>query len=174
MWDIGGCRVPSSPDATYFEQFGGAWNRDHRQRDFSRSAGAYAPTRRASGPPHLWPDADCVAESGADGSTALPANLPAAVTPDQVQLEASNEPWVMTHGEPHAGDALFLIRRGRVHLIGWDATCIAPRERDLRILRYGDQPSALARGNRDVVAAYQGTAGLLNLKCSCSNCFRSE
>jgi spectinomycin phosphotransferase len=46
--------------------------------------------------------------------------------------KASNE-WVITHGEPHRAN---VIRgaQGRVHLVDWDTTLIAPRERDLRMV----------------------------------------
>lgn len=42
----------------------------------------------------------------------------------------SPERWVITHGEPHRAN---VIRepRGGVHLVDWDRTLIAPRERDL-------------------------------------------
>ena len=38
--------------------------------------------------------------------------------------------WVVTHGEPHRGNVL-IDRRGARHLIDWDTTLVAPRERDL-------------------------------------------
>jgi spectinomycin phosphotransferase len=46
--------------------------------------------------------------------------------------KSSNE-WVITHGEPHRAN---VIRgdEGRVHLVDWDTTLIAPRERDLRMV----------------------------------------
>jgi hypothetical protein len=41
--------------------------------------------------------------------------------------------WVITHGEPHRAN---VVRgsAGEVHLIDWDTTLIAPRERDLRMV----------------------------------------
>lgn len=47
-------------------------------------------------------------------------------------LERS-ESWVVTHGEPHRAN---VIRDpdGRVHLVDWDTTLIAPRERDLQMV----------------------------------------
>lgn len=74
------------------------------------------------------------------------------------RLEATDEPWVITHGEPHAGDVL-VDESGGMHLIDWDDICLAPRERDLRILLHGHHHAPLAWDNDDVVAAYQRTAG---------------
>ena len=49
------------------------------------------------------------------------------------RVRASPEPWVVTHGEPHRAN---VVRdpRGGVHLVDWDTTLIAPRERDLRMV----------------------------------------
>lgn len=50
-------------------------------------------------------------------------------------IEASREPWVLTHGEPHGGNTL-RCRDGSTLLIDWDTLAIAPRERDLwRLIR---------------------------------------
>jgi spectinomycin phosphotransferase len=38
--------------------------------------------------------------------------------------------WVVTHGEPHRGN-LLVGADGRLHLVDWDTTRVAPRERDL-------------------------------------------
>ena len=38
--------------------------------------------------------------------------------------------WVVTHGEPHRGNTI-LDPSGRLHLVDWDTTLVAPRERDL-------------------------------------------
>jgi spectinomycin phosphotransferase/16S rRNA (guanine(1405)-N(7))-methyltransferase len=47
--------------------------------------------------------------------------------------------FVVTHGEPHAGNTI-LTPRGRV-LIDWDTALVAPRERDLwEFARVGDHP----------------------------------
>jgi spectinomycin phosphotransferase len=49
------------------------------------------------------------------------------------------EDFVVTHGEPHAGNTI-LTPRGRV-LIDWDTALVAPRERDLwEFARVGDHP----------------------------------
>jgi spectinomycin phosphotransferase len=69
------------------------------------------------------------------------------------RLAASDEPWVITHGEPHAGDVL-VDSAGDLHLIDWDDTRIAPRERDLRVLLHGHHHAPIGWDNDDVVAAY--------------------
>jgi spectinomycin phosphotransferase len=48
-------------------------------------------------------------------------------------VRKSHDPWVVTHGEPHSAN---VIRdpRGAIHLVDWDTTSIAPRERDLRMV----------------------------------------
>lgn len=49
------------------------------------------------------------------------------------RVRESSGSWVVTHGEPHRAN---VIRdpRGGVHLVDWDTTLIAPRERDLRMV----------------------------------------
>ena len=47
-----------------------------------------------------------------------------------VRVRAGTEPWVVTHGEPHRANVI-LDSQGRVRLVDWDTTLIAPRERDL-------------------------------------------
>ena len=48
-------------------------------------------------------------------------------------VRRSSSAWVITHGEPHRAN---VIRgpQGVVHLVDWDTTLIAPRERDLRMV----------------------------------------
>ena len=46
------------------------------------------------------------------------------------QLRERSGSWVVTHGEPHRGNTI-LDRSGRLLLIDWDTTLVAPRERDL-------------------------------------------
>jgi spectinomycin phosphotransferase len=41
--------------------------------------------------------------------------------------------WVVTHGEPHRANVM-RDRLGGVHLVDWDTTLLAPRERDLRMV----------------------------------------
>jgi len=64
-------------------------------------------------------------------------------------VRASSDSWVITHGEPHRAN---VIRdpQGGVHLVDWDTTLIAPRERDLQMvldqdLTGWDEYSELAR-----------------------------
>jgi spectinomycin phosphotransferase len=47
----------------------------------------------------------------------------------------SGTPWVITHGEPHAGNVL--STRDGLRLIDWDTVALAPRERDLWMLDNG-------------------------------------
>jgi spectinomycin phosphotransferase len=50
-----------------------------------------------------------------------------------VRVRESSDSWVITHGEPHRAN---VIRgsQGGVHLVDWDTTLIAPRERDLQMV----------------------------------------
>lgn len=67
------------------------------------------------------------------------------------EIEASPDPWVVTHGEPHTAN---VIRSddGRMCLVDWDTVALAPRERDLvTVLEGTDDP--------EVLAAYQRAAG---------------
>lgn len=45
-------------------------------------------------------------------------------------------PWVVTHGEPHQANVL-RDRDGALHLVDWDTTRVAPRERDLWMVLEG-------------------------------------
>ena len=65
------------------------------------------------------------------------------------EIEASDDPWVVTHGEPHSANVL-RTAEGRMHLIDWDTVQLAPRERDL---------SAVLGGPTDVLPVYQAEAG---------------
>jgi spectinomycin phosphotransferase len=49
------------------------------------------------------------------------------------RVRKRSDSWVITHGEPHRAN---VIRdpRGGVHLVDWDTTLIAPRERDLQMV----------------------------------------
>jgi spectinomycin phosphotransferase len=64
------------------------------------------------------------------------------------EIEASDDPWVVTHGEPHSANVLRTADGMR--LIDWDTVQLAPRERDL---------SAVLGGPNDVLPAYQAEAG---------------
>jgi spectinomycin phosphotransferase len=65
------------------------------------------------------------------------------------QVEASEEPWVVTHGEPHSANVI-RTADGRMLLIDWGTAQLAPRERDL---------AALHEGPLDYLAAYRAEAG---------------
>lgn len=55
------------------------------------------------------------------------------------EVEEHGSPWVITHGEPHAGN---VMRTNRQHfLVDWDTVALAPPERDLWMV-LGDTPSA--------------------------------
>ncbi len=55
-------------------------------------------------------------------------------------VERRGAAWVVTHGEPHAGN---LMRAGGGHLlVDWDTVALAPRERDL--WWFADEPGDLA------------------------------
>jgi Phosphotransferase enzyme family len=53
------------------------------------------------------------------------------------RVRGEPDPWVITHGEPHSAN---VIRdpRGGFHLVDWDTTLMAPRERDLCMVIYTD------------------------------------
>lgn len=48
-------------------------------------------------------------------------------------VRETSDSWVVTHGEPHRANVI-CDARGGVHLVDWDTTLIAPRERDLRMV----------------------------------------
>jgi len=50
-----------------------------------------------------------------------------------VLVRESSDTWVITHGEPHRANVI-QDREGGVHLVDWDTTLIAPRERDLHMV----------------------------------------
>jgi len=58
------------------------------------------------------------------------------------------QPWVVTHGEPHTGNVLD-TGDGRLLLIDWDTAALAPRERDLRELVAGATGPGPWRAYRD-------------------------
>ncbi|MGI8486061.1 MAG: phosphotransferase enzyme family protein [Thermomicrobiales bacterium] len=49
-------------------------------------------------------------------------------------IKADPTPWVITHGEPHAGNVLRLNDSGKPLLVDWDTAALAPKERDLWML----------------------------------------
>lgn len=64
------------------------------------------------------------------------------------EIEASDDPWVITHGEPHSANVL--RTPSGMRLIDWETVRLAPRERDL---------AAILDGAADVLPAYQSEAG---------------
>ncbi|HEY3562697.1 MAG TPA: phosphotransferase [Kribbella sp.] len=64
------------------------------------------------------------------------------------EVEASDDPWVVTHGEPHSANVVRTT--DGLRLIDWDTVQLAPRERDL---------AAVLGGPADVLPAYQAEAG---------------
>lgn len=73
-------------------------------------------------------------------------------------LAESDEPWVMTHGEPHGGNTM-LDTSGGAHLVDCNAMMYAPRERDLRLLLYASHRAPRGLDNTAVLAAYQRGTG---------------
>ncbi|GAA1579381.1 MULTISPECIES: phosphotransferase enzyme family protein [Kribbella] len=66
-------------------------------------------------------------------------------------IEASDDPWVVTHGEPHSANVV-RTGDGPMHLIDWDTVKLAPRERDL---------AAILGGPTDVLPSYQAEVGAI-------------
>ncbi|HEY8454207.1 MAG TPA: phosphotransferase [Actinopolymorphaceae bacterium] len=89
------------------------------------------------------------------------------------RLESSQEPWVITHGEPHGGNTL-LDSSGRIHLIDCDAMMVAPRERDLRLVLYASHRRPRDLDNAEVMAAYQRQAGQVEPRLFVLELFRAE
>lgn len=89
------------------------------------------------------------------------------------QLADSDEPAVITHGEPHDGNTM-LDSAGKMYLIDCDAPMVAPRERDLRLLLYAGHRRPRALDNTEVIAAYQRTAGPVQPRPFALELFRAE
>lgn len=51
-------------------------------------------------------------------------------------VQADPTPWVVTHGEPHAGNVVNAVD-GRRLLVDWDTVALGPKERDLWMLLQG-------------------------------------
>jgi spectinomycin phosphotransferase len=58
---------------------------------------------------------------------------------------STSEDWVVTHGEPHAGNVMH-ARDGGMRLIDWDTVALAPRERDLWMIEPRDDGDRAAYG----------------------------
>jgi spectinomycin phosphotransferase len=50
-----------------------------------------------------------------------------------VEVGETSSSWVVTHGEPHRGNVI-RGHGGGLHLVDWDTTLVAPRERDLHMV----------------------------------------
>jgi spectinomycin phosphotransferase len=65
------------------------------------------------------------------------------------EVTYDDEPWVLTHGEPHSANFIDGAD-GSLYLIDWDTVRLAPAERDL---------AALLIDQSEVLSAYRSTAG---------------
>jgi spectinomycin phosphotransferase len=61
------------------------------------------------------------------------------------QVRATSSSWVVTHGEPHAGNVM-RTTTGAMKLIDWDTAALGPRERDLWMLEPLAAPDWAAYG----------------------------
>ena len=61
------------------------------------------------------------------------------------KLLSTSDGWVVTHGEPHAGNVMTTVD-GELALIDWDTVALAPRERDLWMIEPGDDEDWAAYG----------------------------
>lgn len=75
-------------------------------------------------------------------------------------VESTAEHWVVSHGEPHAGNVIWAD--GRTLLIDWDTLRLAPRERDLVNAFDDDRTTNLQ--DTDAIRAYQRAAGPVTLR----------
>ncbi|MFI5842086.1 phosphotransferase [Catenuloplanes sp. NPDC051500] len=64
-------------------------------------------------------------------------------------VRATGDDWVVTHGEPHAGNVM-IPAGGGIRLIDWDTAAIGPRERDLWMLTPGDDAEWAAYGTHGI------------------------
>ncbi|WUJ71579.1 aminoglycoside phosphotransferase family protein [Kribbella soli] len=65
------------------------------------------------------------------------------------EVEASDDPWVVTHGEPHSANVVRTVD-GEMRLVDWETVRLAPRERDL---------VGVLGGSAAALPAYQSEAG---------------
>lgn len=75
------------------------------------------------------------------------------------RLNQSDQPWVITHGEPHGGNTM-IDTHGDVHLIDCDDMMLAPAERDLWLLLHVFHQRPFITGTSGILAAYHRTQGL--------------
>lgn len=90
------------------------------------------------------------------------------------RLSSSDEPWVMTHGEPHGGNSMIDSSTGAAVLIDCDAVMVAPRERDLRLLLHASHKGPRGLDNTAVMAAYQRVVGPVSPREWVIDLFRAE
>ncbi|HWD78238.1 MAG TPA: phosphotransferase, partial [Kribbella sp.] len=76
------------------------------------------------------------------------------------EVEAADEPWVVTHGEPHSANVV--RTNGEMRLVDWETVRLAPRERDL---------VGVLGGPADVLPAYQSEAGLVSPRAAAMELF---
>jgi spectinomycin phosphotransferase len=81
-----------------------------------------------------------------------------------LEVRASGDPMVVTHGEPHSGNFIS-APDGKLLLVDWDTVRLAPRERDLETM-VGDDSQALL--------AYQRTAGAVTPRAAAMELFRAR
>ncbi len=77
------------------------------------------------------------------------------------EVEASDEPWVVTHGEPHSANVV-RTNDGGMRLVDWETVRLAPRERDL---------VGILGGPTDVLPSYQAEAGLVSPRAAAMELF---
>ncbi|TDW54471.1 phosphotransferase [Kribbella pratensis] len=76
------------------------------------------------------------------------------------EVEASDDPWVVTHGEPHSANVLRTADGMR--LVDWETVRLAPRERDL---------AAILDRSADALPAYQSEAGPISPRAAALELF---
>ncbi|HVX44481.1 MAG TPA: aminoglycoside phosphotransferase family protein [Mycobacteriales bacterium] len=89
------------------------------------------------------------------------------------RLADSDDPPVITHGEPHGGNTM-IDSSGKLYLIDCNALMVAPRERDLRILLHASHRRSRNLDNTEVIAAYRRTAGPIEPRPFAIELFRAE
>jgi spectinomycin phosphotransferase len=88
------------------------------------------------------------------------------------RLAADDQPYVMTHGEPHGGNSM-IDESGEAILIDCPMM-VAPRERDLRLLLHGSHKGTRGWDNAEVLAAYHRAAGPVEPREWMIELFRAE
>lgn len=79
-------------------------------------------------------------------------------------VRADPTPWVVTHGEPHAGNIVRRRDGGRLAIVDWDTCALAPRERDLwQLLPASGDPATALDAYREVAGEGAVSADALAL-----------